>query len=115
MKQRYSLDQASLERDTRVEFFRGAGPGGQHRNRRETGVRLRHLPSGLMVEAEDTRSQAMNRELAFERLRKRLQAQNRPRKRRIPTKPRRSAIEARIKEKKIQSAKKRRRSKPSIE
>ena len=114
-RQRYSVDRASLEKDTRIQFFRGSGPGGQRRNRRETGVRLRHLPSGIAVEAEDTRSQAQNRELAFERLQERLKKLNRPRKRRIPTKPSRSAKEARLKAKKIQGAKKQRRQTPPSE
>ena len=48
------------EADVRVSFYRGSGPGGQHRNKTDTAVRLRHLPSGLVVTAEDSRSQWTN-------------------------------------------------------
>ena len=109
LRQRYSVDRAGLEKDTRIQFFRGSGPGGSHRNKTETGVRLRHIPTGIVVEVQDTRSQARNRELAFRRLQNRLRTLNRRRKRRIPTKPPRSAKEARLKQKKIQGSKKRQR------
>jgi len=70
----------------RVETFRAGGPGGQHQNTTDSGVRLVHLPSGLRVEARDERSQHRNRALALERLRERLERRNRRRKPRVPTK-----------------------------
>ncbi len=60
------------ESDLKIEFFRGSGPGGQHRNVTESGVRIRHLPTGIVVQASERRSQAQNRDLALERLRKAL-------------------------------------------
>jgi ribosome-associated protein len=65
---RYPTDRASLERDCQETFFLASGPGGQNRNRVETGVRLTHRPSGLWVIATERRSQYANRERAFERL-----------------------------------------------
>lgn len=52
--------------DLRVEFARSSGPGGQNVNKRETAVRLVHIPTNLAVHAEGERSQAQNRQKALE-------------------------------------------------
>ena len=56
-----------------MEFVRASGPGGQHRNRRETGVRLTHRPTGIVVVATERRSQLANRKAALERMLERLE------------------------------------------
>ena len=73
MPELYPTDRESLERDSDLEFFIASGPGGQHRNKVETGVRLTHRPSGISVTATERRSQHANREMAFERLAARLE------------------------------------------
>ncbi|GCE13652.1 peptide chain release factor family protein [Tengunoibacter tsumagoiensis] len=68
----YAVDRESLERDCTLEFFIAGGPGGQHRNKVETGVRLTHRPSGQVITATERRSQHANREAAYERMATRL-------------------------------------------
>ncbi len=98
-----------------ITFFRGGGPGGQHRNKTETGVRILHPPSGIRVSATERRSQARNRELAFERLVLRLRARNKRRKPRVPTRKPRAADERRLTEKRRRSERKRKRRPPTSE
>jgi len=112
VKQKFETDPQVLKKQVIIETYRSSGPGGQRKNKVETAVRLKHLPSGLTVIATEHRSQAENRKLALERLRERLIKLNRPRKRRIPTSVSMKDIEKRIEEKKIRSKKKRLRQKP---
>jgi protein subunit release factor B len=56
------------EADLDESFARSSGPGGQNVNKVSTAVTLRHLPSGISVTVQDSRSQAVNRKLARERL-----------------------------------------------
>jgi peptide chain release factor 2 len=57
------------ERDLRIEFTRSSGPGGQNVNKRETAVRLIHLPTNIAVQSSEERSQEQNRERALSILR----------------------------------------------
>ncbi|MBT3340863.1 MAG: peptide chain release factor-like protein [Planctomycetes bacterium] len=58
-----------LERETHVERTRASGPGGQHRNRVQTAIRLRHEHSGVLAQANERRSQHENLKVAYFRLR----------------------------------------------
>jgi len=105
----YSTERSALERECEVEFLKASGPGGQHRNKRETGVRLRHPPSGTTVLATERRSQSRNLEIAFERLIALLEARNRRPKRRKPTRVPERAKRRRLEEKRRRSETKARR------
>ena len=76
---------ADLLRECAVETFRARGPGGQHVNKTETAVRLRHLPSGLVVTAREERSQHQNKMLCLGKLRRKVAQLNRRPARRVPT------------------------------
>ena len=112
---KYPTDREALERACTMEFVRDSGPGGQHRNKRYTGVRLVHTPTGLVVMATERRSQAMNRELAYERMAEKLKAkQHKPKKRR-PTKPTKGSVRRRLDSKSKKATKKQSRRKPLID
>jgi protein subunit release factor B len=56
------------ETDLEEQFSRSSGPGGQHVNKVSTAVTLRYRPANISVTVQDSRSQAMNRQIARERL-----------------------------------------------
>ena len=99
-----------------VETFRSGGPGGQHQNVTDSGVRLRHRASGAVVTSRARRSQYLNKQECLRRLRRRLEKLNEPPPPpRAPTKPSRAAVERRIGEKTRRGATKRLRRPPAEE
>lgn len=100
--------------DCDVEPFKGGGPGGQHRNKTESGIRLLHRPSGIAVQASERRSQAQNLGVALERLRDQLALRRAPPPPpRRATRPTRGSQERRHTAKKLRGAVKRGRGKVS--
>ena len=111
----YPTDRESLERDCDVEFFIAGGPGGQHRNKVETGVRLVHRPTGITVTATERRSQHANREAAFARMQERLEEFQRVETPRKPTRQTAASRERRVNAKRVSGLRKKLRSTPAEE
>jgi protein subunit release factor B len=112
MIERYPTDRISLERDCDVDFYIAGGPGGQHRNKVESGVRLVHRPSGITVTATERRSQHANREVAFERMAARLEEMQQVVTPRRATRPTAAGRERRLQAKRREARIKRLRSAP---
>ena len=85
------LDDDALLAQCEVQVHRAGGPGGQHRNKVETAIRLVHAPSGVVAEGKDQRSRTQNLSAALGRLRAKLEVLERPRKKRNPTRPSRGS------------------------
>jgi protein subunit release factor B len=98
-----------------VETFRASGPGGQHVNKTESAVRLRHLPSGVVVTSQQERSQHRNKALSLQKLRDKVERLNYRAPTRVPTRIPRSAKNRALEEKARRSRIKRLRSKPSTD
>lgn len=108
-------DDEALLAECRVETFRSGGPGGQHQNVTESGVRLTHLPTGVVATARDSRSQHRNRKTALARLRAALKERARPEKPRKPTRVPEREKRRRLESKRRRSDVKRQRRKPEPE
>jgi len=102
-----------LLKECEVETFRSSGPGGQHVNKTESAVRLRHLPSGVVVTSQQERSQYRNKALCLKKLREKIEKLNYRAPKRIPTRVSRSAKNRTLEEKARRSQIKRLRSKPT--
>jgi protein subunit release factor A len=101
-----ALPGEALLGECEVEFFVGPGPGGQHRNKTASAVRLRHTPTGTLVTATERRSQARNRTEALHRLRDRLAELGREPVPRRATRPTRASRARRLDAKRRTSEKK---------
>lgn len=101
-----ALDDEALLKTCDVEYFIASGPGGQHRNKTESGVRLTHPPTELSVSATERRSQLQNKGVALERLREGLKALTFVPKVRRATKPSKGSQKRRLETKKRTGQKK---------
>lgn len=60
------------KKDFKIQTFKGSGPGGQHRNKVETAVRITHIATGISAASTDSKKQSQNRSSAFLKLVKKL-------------------------------------------
>ncbi len=77
LRRRLALDDAALLTECDVHLYKASGPGGQHRNKVTSAVRLHHRPSGLTVTGTERRSQHENKANAVKRLREALAVHSR--------------------------------------
>jgi len=96
-------------KDIKIFFYKSRGPGGQRKNKKETSVKILHIPTGIVVRATESRSQSENKKIALKRLKEKLKKLNTRKKKRIPTKKTKKVREKEIKKKKIHSIKKKER------
>jgi protein subunit release factor B len=104
-----------LLRECEVDTFRSSGPGGQHVNKTESAVRLRHLPSGVVVTSQQERSQHRNKALCLQKLREKIEKLNYRPAERVPTRVPRSVKNRTLEAKARRSRIKQLRSKPSTD
>lgn len=104
-----------LLRECALETFRARGPGGQHVNKTESGVRLRHLPSGLVVTSQQERSQHRNKALCLRKLRAKAAELNYRAPARVPTRVPQSAKNRTLEAKARRARLKRLRAKPTAD
>jgi protein subunit release factor B len=92
--------------DIVIEFYRASGPGGQRRNKKDTAVRISHLPTGITVVAPESRYRSVNMKRAFERLTERIREKTKRATVRVRTRIPRRVEERRLETKRITSTKK---------
>lgn len=101
-----------LLRECEVDTFRSSGPGGQHVNKTESAVRLRHLPSGVTVTSQQERSQYRNKAICLQKLRRKIEQLNYRAPKRVPTRIPKAAKVRTLEEKMRRGRIKQLRSKP---
>ena len=97
------LSDAELEQQCEAEAFHASGPGGQGVNTADSAVRMRHIPTGIVVTSREQRSQLQNRRACLRKIRERLVARSMRPKLRKPTKPSKAARQRRLDEKRHRS------------
>lgn len=93
------LSDEDLLKQCEITTMRSSGAGGQHVNTTESAVRIRHLPTGIVVREESSRSQFTNRRVGLERLKVKLAQLSVVKPKRIPTKKTKASQKRRLDEK----------------
>ena len=101
-----------LARECEVQVFRATGPGGQGVNTTDSAVRMKHVPTGIVVTARESRSQFQNRSCCLRKLKAELERRGRPPHRRVKTKVPQRSRQRRLNDKHFNALKKDRRRKP---
>jgi protein subunit release factor B len=102
-----------LEHELEITHTKGSGPGGQNRNKRMSGVRVKHLPTGIVTNATERRSQAQNLAAALERIDEKVEKHFHKPAPRHSTKPTKGSKKRRVEGKKVRSKVKGMRRRPS--
>lgn len=110
---RLSLDE--LAGQCEAEAFHASGPGGQGVNTADSAVRMRHLPTGMVVVSRESRSQFRNRQLCLRKIHAELVRRAVPPRTRVETRPTRGSVERRLADKRRRSETKRLRGRPTDE
>jgi len=115
MALRWTRELRRLLDECEVKPYRSSGPGGQKKNKTESAVRVRHVPTGIVRIATESRSQSANKLRALARIHEALEARSRRPKPRIPTRPTGTSQEVRLAEKRKRSKTKEKRSRVHTE
>lgn len=109
------LEGRALATQCTAEAFHASGPGGQGVNTADSAVRMRHLPTGIVVVSREQRSQLQNRQLCLRKIHAELERRARPPKVRHATKPTRASARRRLEGKRARANVKRLRRRPSMD
>lgn len=109
------LDLDTLAGQCRAEAFHASGPGGQGVNTASSAVRMRHMPTGIVVTSRAERSQLQNRHACLRKIRAELLRRSTPPKVRRATRPSGASIRRRLEDKRRRADVKRLRRRPGID
>lgn len=106
---RWTRDLLQLLEHCEITPYKSSGPGGQKKNKTESAIRARHIPTGIVRIATESRSQSANKLRALDRIREALEARMHTPKPRVPTRPTEGSRKKRLLEKSRLAKAKRRR------
>lgn len=104
-----------IHRDCEVDVFRATGPGGQGVNTTDSAVRMRHVPTGVVVVSRESRSQLQNRQTCLAKLHDIFARRAKPPRPRKKTRPTKASKERRLKAKRLRGERKALRSRRDFE